>query len=306
MNSKSNKVKTISTKEKIIYFPNKLNMITIFLIVILYGIVLFAFASVIVPRYNDNVILNYSPGEYNEGINPFILIKGEAFRDANDSSVIKNPTRLYSYVRSMNSQKNTVTKYVVSGLDANGTMKYFRESPDRSTYTADILGYQSNPITPTNNVLEKVFMKVIYKTTVNEAEVTKQYTFGEDVIHLNKKDLSKYSLINKNDDVILTFTFQDKATDETKYDTSFKIELTNKDKRHKINFQSWILTEDDQIIPFVGLYNYSYKNNFEHKQTDVLKNLNVKWVYAKVIYKDIDTGEVSELLHKISIADLTK
>lgn len=310
MNNKNKKA--IQTKTKFLYFPDKVNVLTIFLIVILYGTVLFVSANAVFPKVDYSNVLNYGPGTYNEDLSSHVLFFGNAEEDQVTPGQYKITTKMYPYVRPKNNAKVAIIKYAFSGLDSDGDMRYYIENPRRNDnkYYTDLVYYTdvyrhtfSNSIVhQKDNELDKIFVKVRYRLTVDETEETKLIELSENVLKLDNID--SYKSNNFNDLVTITYTLKDRISDPKQFDSNLKIVLADKTKKSHINLQSWFVTEDDQIIPFIGLYNYSYNKDFDSSNVYVNK-VESKYIYTRLVYTDIESGEVSELLYRVDVASLT-
>lgn len=296
------------TKENILNFPNKINIITIFLIFILYGLLLFSLAVIIFPKDNYSIQLNYEPSTYNEEINPFILVRGtatEVKKDNNETEIV-NETRIFAYIRNLGSNKITKARYIYSGLDSSGVMRYLVESSANGS-TVPTSHNSSITVRPGGGDFDKFFIKVRYNIGENENAETKVLTLSEEVLHLTKRELKSknFSTDNTISEILtLNFTFADKGS-STQFESNFEIKMDDETTFHYLNMQSWIITEDGEIFPFLGLYNYRDKKSFKPSYiTYVNKYIQPKWIYAKVNYTDVATNEVCQLFYKVSINEL--
>ena len=280
-----------------------------FLIFILYGLLLFGIGSLVYPEYNPVVALDYPLNTtYNEEINPYVFIRGTATleKDEDDKEEMVNSTQMFVYIRALNGVNIPNVTYSYSALDKGGVMRYFIES-SRSGAKVPVTHTSSKRISPTGNDLEKLFIKVKYKLIASdESEVTKELRFSENIINITEKDLSKFSLGSVlSEKASVKFEFRDKSLTDPQYETNFQITLADKTKPYKINFQSWLVTEDNDIYPYVGLYNYSYTDNFKPSYyTYVNKYVEPEWIYSKLEYTDMITKEVHILLYKVSVEQL--
>ena len=98
-------------KNSIIYrifnFPNKINVITMFVVVVVYGLVLLLLAKVITPEADYVVELNYPPATYNSEINPYIFVRGTAINASEDENKIdlRMQYRIIAYINKMNTKR---------------------------------------------------------------------------------------------------------------------------------------------------------------------------------------------------------
>ena len=54
-----------------------------------------------------------------------------------------------------------------------------------------------------------------------------------------------------------------------------------------VDMQTWIITEDDEYLPFIGVYNYTGPSKrFTNSSKEIDKQVNPKYFAAKVVYRD--------------------
>ena len=304
MNKKSNTIKKTSPKTNFFLFPAKLNLITMFLIFILYGGLIF-FVMSIIPKPSYTVILDYEPSTYNEEINPYALVLVSTEYNEIEEK-FENSAKIYAYIRAMNDSKISRVDYAYSALDNNKKMCYFIETHRNSSFVTPPVSHRSDETVKMGSYLEKIFIKSKYKITVNEEVQVKEIKFSEEVLQLNKRELNntKYTLTNFIEDVLFfKISFREQGT--SRYEVTFQLTLYEKSKPHHINFQTWLVTEDKQIYPFFGLYNFCSNEDFNRSLSEgFYKNLNPKWLYAKLVYTNPVTKETKELFYKADIDTL--
>lgn len=300
MSNKNKKAKN-NSKSNFLYFPNKLNVLTMFLIFVLYGVVLFGVVSLAFPSPKYTTTLNYEPATYNEEINPYVLIRGETTKDKDEN--FYSSTQLFAYIRAMNETNVSSVMYEYSALDSKGVMKYYLES---SRTVLPVVHTSSKKIDLMDSYLEKLFVRIRYNVKEDEEIIPKEYKFSEEILQLTKKDLEMYKLGNVLEDkATVKFEFKEDSSNKDKYTTNFEITLDDKTKPHRINFQSWLVTKEQEIYPLLGLYNYCYPDKFKSSYTtSVNKYVQPEWIYSKLVYINPTTGEESELLYKTSVSDL--
>ena len=58
-------------------------------------------------------------------------------------------------------------------------------------------------------------------------------------------------------------------------------------EKFHIDMQSWIITEDGEYLPFIGVYNYTgVSKRFTNSGKEIDTRLKPKYIAAKVVYKD--------------------
>lgn len=304
MKNKRNK-KQQDVKTNILLLPNKLNILTMFAIFIVYGLVLFAIIGLAFPKVNYTVPLNYEPSTYNDEINPFALVIVITEYDE-DEDEYNSRAKAYAYIRAMNNNKITRADYAYSAIDTSGIMRYFIETHRNSSFVTPPVSHRTDKEPKINGALDKIFIKTKYRITIDDKVQTKEIRFSEKVMQLTNRDLndSKYTLTNAIEDKLdFKIEFTDEGT--SRYYTKLEINLVDKTKPHHINFQTWLVTEDNHIFPFIGLYNFCSEENFTRTTSEgFYKTLNPEWLYARLVYTDPITGEVDEIYYRTKVSSL--
>lgn len=279
-------------------FPDKLNLTTYILIIALYTLTLALIFSLALPKINYRVVLDYPTGEYNEDINPIIFVRTTPTKD--DEEKVELSYSFYGYVKPVSANKPTKFRLAVSGLDDSGKMKYFYES---SNFLRSLpLNHHYLQTGVKSEGFEKYFIKVVYNQVLTEEQTFKTLKISEDVLSLKKKELKSNKFEStENDYLEVSFRIRDTAE---KYDGFVTIDPKDKESDYHINFQSWLVTEDGDIYPFIGIYNYLIKEKFNPSYaTTINKDLNIEYIYAKAEYKDRD-GKVTTIYYKEKLVDL--
>jgi len=308
MSKEYNNKRNQNLSGSVLEFPNKLNTISIFLLVVIYGVLLGLIYSYIYPKYNYVVPLNYESGSYNDEINPHIFIRGTAKHISEEDDTLRVDYRVFAYIKQTGSVKPTNVRYAYSGLDKAGFMDYFYESSKNGSNVPVSHYVVASSRYPGGEGYEKFFIKARYKMPVGVDEyVTKELELSEEVIELTQLDLvdPKFSNTSSIDDLItVSFKFIDSGVTSTTYKTNMKIEFEDLTVPYHVNVQTWLVTEDNQIYPYLGLYNYSTRENFNpYYDTPVNKYVNPEFLYMKLDYTN-EEGNITNIYYKISIEDL--
>jgi len=289
-------------------FPNKINVLTIMLVLIIYALVLILMAKVISPELDYVVELNYEQGVYHSEINPFVFVRGTAIdTDTTDEETTLRPQyRVFAYVNAMAPAAPTNVRYAYSGLDADGVMKYFYESLRTGSNLPVFHQVVASAEFVGGDDFEKFFIKVKYDMVEGTETVTKELALSEPVLHLSKSELddAKFAANNAIDGVLnVEFMFSDPGSSSAQYDTNITLDFSVATPFH-VNMQSWIVTIDQEIIPFFGIYNYCSPKDFEPWYASaVYKYVKPEFIYVKLEYTN-ETGIVIPLYHKASVTEL--
>ncbi len=142
----------------------------------------------------------------------------------------------------------------------------------------------------------------------NNGEAIETYFKEEILVQPTKKDIKKIeslykengststdevNILDKKNDTygVVKLNVVD-AAEEEKYYTYIEIE-TNDERTNKfhIDMQSWIVTEDGQYLPHMGVYNYAGISKNFNKNMPIDKNIKPKYIIIKTIYFNVDKDE---------------
>jgi hypothetical protein len=277
-------------------FPDRINLLTGFLIIVVYSLIIALITNLALPKIDYHVRLDYPAGEYNEDINPYLFVRGTP--EKTEDNEIEVNYSLYAYIRPVSANKPTNVRYSCSALDRDGIMRYFFEA-SKSGYSIPLTHHTT--VTNFKSVgFSKYFIKVIYNQILDEDNVSKVLRISEEVLTLGKKELNDEAF--NNSEVDLSFKIKD--INEDKYEGFITVDPLDKEAKYHINLQSWLVTKDGKIYPFLGLYNYSHQAKFNPSyQSTIYKNLNVDYIYAKLECRDLD-GNISRIYYKEAIGNL--
>src|SRR5690554_401176 len=100
------------TIKKIVRFPERINDLSLFFIVLLYGLILFVIVNLSFPKTNYHIgleNLDYYPGEtvYNSEINPFVLTRGTVVDKSESENEVELGIqyRIFAYIDAMGNNK---------------------------------------------------------------------------------------------------------------------------------------------------------------------------------------------------------
>jgi hypothetical protein len=131
-------------------------------------------------------------------------------------------------------------------------------------------------------------------------EASKSFKLSESVLELKKKELGKSVFTNETSDLVeVVFKIEEK--DDLQYKAFFTLEAKVEENYH-INMQTWLVTENQEIYPFLGLYNYCSREKFNYNYESVInKNINPVYLYMKLEYQN-EAGSITTLYYKESIS----
>ncbi|NLD26361.1 MAG: hypothetical protein GX661_03270 [Acholeplasmataceae bacterium] len=298
-------------KTNIFHFPNHINNLTFVLIIVIYGFILGLIITFSFPKTEYEVILNYPQGTYNEEINPYLFVRTvpTEIENADKEKEIDIKYDLYAYVRPMG-ENNLPTKvyYAYSALDNDGRMNYFDESAKNYPSGRTIPISYSYIVSQLSNKVgyDKIFIRAQYNIKVGGVDQTKFLKLSETVLKLTKEELSDVNF-GQPSNTLVNFSFAIKDTDpaDNRYEGSVVIEPMNLTQKYHINMQSWLVTEDETIYPYLGLYNYCAKIKFDttNYTTQIFRYIKPAYIYMKLEYTN-EAGEITFLYYKESVQSL--
>lgn len=150
---------------------------------------------------------------------------------------------------------------------------------------------------PRNDIISIQGM-IKYSHKIDLLLLEKSVSFQETIFKLTKEDFHTYEEKHFNPFMQVAMHFLDLEEEEF---YRFKLSFTLFDPPAflHLDIQSWIVTEEEQIFPFIGIYNYTSKE--EHYETlsdvKVYKYVNIKDIYIKCINTTNNNEEM--LLYKM-------
>jgi len=306
-------------------FPSKLNLLSLCLIVVVYGFLIGIGISCAVQDKKYIVIPEYEEMSYSEDINMFYKIysnytlKSSLSDDDKENfnpkeHLDKADTLLLNYY-GVNNKKSVYVKANASALYDDETMKYYT-TKIASTSTKTGVFYL-NSGTKQSNYPTDLFCDVDYNV---EGEV-KNYNlkFSKKLLTLSKNDFKESYVDNiknaayKNEQETIIRIFSNfrvtlEAPETSDSDVN-KIKLaftltSDAAKKYILDMQLFAVDSDDNVYNLIGFYNMSNNTLTTYSQSiNLYKGIDVKDVYVKVNYVD-STGNMNNLLYKQEFKNL--
>lgn len=278
-----------------------LNNLAFVVIIATYILVLTILLFIISPRYDKVILPDYDHNEYAEKINPRVMVVGDSdLVDGEIKTEYDIYLRLEGRLVDGADPRYTIKRMQMSALTTKNRLHYFTEYNDFETPRTH--GFL--PIK--DGAPEQFFIKLEYLDNNN----TETITFREDMM-LDLTDRSKYSQYNKivheeNGEVVEDLVLQVIATKKEKdYETSMRMLVRDFSKKYHIDMQSWIVTEDGKVLPYVGVYGQSDpRSSFTDSNRLIPLNIKPKTIFVKVKY--IVDGKTQTILYQNEFANLTE
>jgi hypothetical protein len=304
MSKESNKKSNLGkmNQNRFFNFPERINVTTVFLIIIIYLLALTGITALAFPDYDYQAEYNYPVGTYNSEINPFVFVRGlaeEVTEQGKQTIHIKN--RFIAYIKQVGESEPTNIRYAYSGLSKSGEMYYFVED---DTAALPLSHHIVSSDIYVEGGFDQYFIRLRYNVKNSNGETqTKDLELSQKVLQLNRSELKDPKFAsNSNDFATVTFMIDSMTT--TDYSAYIKFEFKNKENPFSVNMQSWLVSDDNSIYPFIGLYNYATPENFTQiSPSKISKFLNPKYIYMKMEYIT-DNNAVQTMYYRVSIDDL--
>lgn len=291
------------------HFPDYINNLTFVLIIVLYGFILGLILTLAFPKMSYQVVPDYPFGKYDTEINPYLFVRAVPTEVENNDQEkeIDVLYDLYAYIRAMNNNnKPSKVKFGFSALDNDERMNFFTEPLQRSGYTPPLTHYSIGSKLSNKSGYDEFYLRTQYKIKVDGVDQTKFLKIAEKVLKLEKKELSSSQFTQSPNDLVnITFRVKDSNTTDNQYEGTVIIEAKDLTKNYHINMQSWLVTEDQKIYPFLGLYNFCSKVKFDttNYPSTIYRYIKPAYIYMKLEYQS-ETGEISYIYYKESVSTL--
>lgn len=305
-----NKIKNSKFKG-LLSFPDKLNMISLILIILAYCLIGGLVIGLLSVGKDYVVIPKYEEMTYGDKINPFFKVSSSYTINSNGDLTKADTIRFYYYGID-NNNSMSVNAQISAMYDDERIVYYSDKTSSSKTYTGT--QYVTSGLTQEKQITN-IYANVSY--TVFEDTVNYNSKFSEEILTLSKSELKKD---NVNECSPAKFTITEENSDkEVKifnlFDVSANTSTTNKEEdkiqikfglnndsaaKYHLDLQMFVVDEEGKIYNLVGWYNLS-SNAVKTFSKDVAftKTIDLKDVYVKVRYLDVN-GEWHSLLYKNS------
>lgn len=296
---------------KVNQFILNLNRSSFMFIIIAYMLLLTLLVVIITPSKNFIVVPSYQHVIYHDEITPQITLVGIRTFDDNDKMTLRYSVQAKMQGRLDENKvdpKLEISRFQMSSYLANKKMYYFTEQTNRTTpishtYTMSTTEYEEN-------IPDQFFIKLNYKNKNGESKIA---TFLEDVYLEMPQDVTYTSnniVPSSNPNSTLPEVEIDfYATKNAEaYLTSVSIMVNDISKKYHVDMQSWIVTEDGEALPFIGVYGYSdEKYSYTLSNREVNLKLKPKELYSYLKYYVEDSNKhvtVKTIAYKVAFTDL--
>lgn len=280
---------------------SSLNKVTLLSLILLYA-VLMGLAVTFVSggqTYKDPYLPNYDHFTYNEDISTnYQIVHDYTYSGDELSFSVGVNARLYNRPGMVAINREFMTKALLE----NNKMHYFTQY---SGYNYSVIHNQVIPATQKSSP-KTIFSSMEY---VDKDGFKKYVNFKEEILTLTNKEMADYKDEYNSDYIAISIT---PTLNGEKYDFNFKVNVSKPEESPDLVFhtdvQSWGVTKEGKVYPFMGYYNFSNLENDKMIDNDhsLPVKLGVTHLYVKVRYYNSNDmfstmKHTEEILYKIEL-----
>lgn len=297
-----------TTLSKIISFPEKVNNIFLFLIVVLFfGIVVLLDACVLLPK-DYNVEPNYEEELYSEWVNTHVRFFNSYVLNEDTGEISMNYRIQGAYYGKTNSNGFIDYRPIVTFVTNKGEVIYAGKDILNTSSTTLTTEYYTSNTNISNKDITKVYLKFEYTRYEDGKRTKEEYlTLKEDILDLSKKEI-KMDVCNTFldvSDVISTFDIRTKKeTSQVTFVSSINLNASNKENYH-VDLQIFGIDDENKAYDLMGYYNMqNCKSSYFTHETQVTNAINLEYIIVKCRVVNEVYGERIVYLKK-AYSDLT-
>lgn len=305
----NNMKKTVKNRKSINDFILSLNNSAFMFIFIAYlGILLLAL-FIITPKKSFIVVPNYEHNTYAEEIVPQITLVALRSKESDGSISLRYnvSAKLHGRLDENNADpRYPIDRFQMSASLTNNQMYFFTEQKDRTTAISHT--YTMSTTDLNENIPETFFIKLNYRDLDGEKKID---TFKENIMvdlpaatYTTNNKIKHMAGGNEVTDLEVSFIAK-KEADNNRYLVSVWINVSDMTKKYHVDMQTWIVTEDGQELPFMGVYGYSdQRNSFYLSNREVILDLQPKEIYCRLVYYNVEENKIEYVNYKQELSKL--
>lgn len=302
-----NKTKKAKTNYNFWQTPEKLNITTIFLAILLYialllGVLFISFPDKIFSANSFIVKTDFPHILYDEDISAVIKITNLVKKEENSTEDDKLFNQFSISALFNKNSELVIPQYNLyySAVYGDGSIKYFSTNKRNGfPHTYQMLTRTKVP----DRIIKEINGEIHY--TVGEERKILQYS--EEILTLLPKEMAKAeSKENIIEEDVFKIKFTPSYYDLAEYNYKIEIEVTDSADKYHLDMQSWVESAEGRLYPLLGVYNLHLKEK-KFNSTDNEKIAQVshpETVYFKVNYYDVN-GELTTYLYKLPFPNLS-
>ncbi|MDD2492912.1 MAG: hypothetical protein PHY83_03105 [Bacilli bacterium] len=265
------------------------------LILLLFGLLFISGCSRMKGLQYEKILAEHEI--YNQDLNSYLLVNGKPVLEK-ESIKIKYAITIYANI--IVGTGRYFNYYQVDWTTDTGRIDQyyhiFNEDARKRSYAQNFFPYNY----VYGSLITKIDVLFDYEYLQQEESVEAKIMYSEDLLTLNASELdsSKFASTLENYQIEL-IAIKRKMEDFNRF--KLNIGFLNLDQESHIDFQSWIVTNDDKIYPFYGIYHYQLSNgDYISVGDEMIDNIiDFKEMFCKIKY--YHNSDVYEEYYKMNI-----
>ncbi|MDD3348254.1 MAG: hypothetical protein PHD85_01205 [Bacilli bacterium] len=265
------------------------------LILLLFGLLFISGCSRMKGLQYEKILAEHEI--YNQDLNSYLLVNGKPVLEK-ESIKIKYAITIYANI--IAGTGRYFNYYQVDWTTDTGRIDQyyhiFNEDARKRSYAQNFFPYNY----VYGSLITKIDVLFDYEYLQQEESVEAKIMYSEDLLTLNASELdsSKFASTLENYQIEL-IAIKRKMEDFNRF--KLNIGFLNLDQESHIDFQSWIVTNDDKIYPFYGIYHYQLSNgDYISVGDEMIDNIiDFKEMFCKIKY--YHNSDVYEEYYKMNI-----
>lgn len=265
------------------------------LILLLFGLLFISGCSRMKGLQYEKILAEHEI--YNQDLNSYLLVNGKPVLEK-ESIKIKYAITIYANI--IAGTGRYFNYYQVDWTTDTGRIDQyyhiFNEDARKRSYAQNFFPYNY----VYGSLITKIDVLFDYEYLQQEESVEAKIMYSEDLLTLNASELdsSKFASTLENYQIEL-IAIKRKMEDFNRF--KLNIGFLNLDQESHIDFQSWIVTNDDKIYPFYGIYHYQLSNgDYISVGDEMIDNIiDFKEMFCKIKY--YHNRDVYEEYYKMNI-----
>lgn len=302
MSKKNKQQNNTNEKSNVLLFPNKLNNGSILFLIVAYVVLIFAVGIMWLPTMDYVEVPSYSHNMGSDNVSVYLKVSSNVTIDSNKNK--ETTQTVTAYLNDGLTERDLLVHYEFSGLTTNGKMDYMYSGSRSNFDTVPQIHSLGAHKTTDGGEYQTLFGKVLYHETNEDGTATQNivYRFKEPIIKLTKKEIKSDEVLKTEYKDILSFNVRIvNASDSNMYNAYTTISLKTEELKYHLDYQSYILTEDGDLYPLVGIYGYYYIGQKMITSTEKINSqLKPEYIIVKALYTD-STGKTTQIFYKEKI-----
>ena len=308
--------------KKFFTFPERMNNVALFLIVLLVFVLVVVLDACVLPKNDYKHEPEYQEVKYTDYFNPHVRVLNNYVYDVNTEEITNKYRAIACYFAYATTDKIIDYKTDALFVTENGEFYYKGDSDITTSSSYTSTDYLINNDALDGSLIERIYFKVDYTKYQNNQRTTQSYvTFKEEVLSLTKKELKMdvcNDFVNLSNIISSISMRYENIESEQEVDgkkvksyskklyNSIKINSTYKENFH-IDMQVFGVDAENEVYNLMGVYGLcnNVSDSFELDSTFTDK-LGIEYVIIKCVFEDENTEGKQVFYLKKALKDIDK